>query len=138
MTEPSSIRGTIRLPAARMGWRGCAAGIAVVVVMTAAIGSLTGVGVNELIRAGMLAGLCVLAGVGLGLAIESIGGAMVMLASTVCGMATAVALGLVVQVALDPSAGPFWLAIAGGSTAAMWARIATVLPVLGHGAERDV
>lgn len=121
-----------------MGWRGCAAGIAAVVVMTIAIGGLTGIGVNELIRTGMLAGLCVLAGVGLGLAVESIGGAMAMLVSTIFGMATAVTMGLVVQVALDPSAGPFWLAIAGGSTAAMWAQIATVLPVLGRGAEREV
>ena len=121
-----------------MGWRGCAAGIAAVVVMTIAIGGLTGIGVNELIRTGVLAGLCVLAGVGLGLAVESIGGAMAMLVSTIFGMATAVAAGLAVQVALDPSAGPFWLAIAGGSTAAMWARIATVLPLLCHGAEREV
>jgi hypothetical protein len=137
-TEPSLIRGTIRLPAARIGWRGCACGIVGSLVAATGVGLLLGTGLNEAAMSGLLAGLCVALGVVFGVGLIAAAGsmdpfraAMMTLLSTVVLMFVAIGVGFAVQIAMEPAAGPFWLAIAGGSAAAVWAEIVTTLPRLG-------
>ncbi len=143
-TEPSLIRGTITLPTARIGWRGCAAGFVAALAAATAVGMLLGTSLNHALQGGLLAGMCVAIGVVFGVALIAAAGrldpfqaAMMTLLSTVVLMFVAIGVGLAVQVAIEPMAGPFWLAIAGGSTAAAWAEIVTTLPRLG-GSEEEL
>ena len=52
------------------------------------------------------------------------------LGSMIIGAFASLTIGFGLQVAMNPAAAPFWLAIAAGATAATWIQIMMVLPML--------
>ena len=106
------------------------------------VGLLLKIGIGDAFASGLLAGMCVALGVVFGVGLIGAAGrldpfaaAMMTLLSTIVLMSVAIGAGLAVQVVIEPMAGPFWLAIAGGCGAAAWAEIVTTLPILGSSDE---